>query len=1272
MENKTTKRIFLVIFICFMILVSFSIVKAGCGSGADEQETETTDQIDTTTQLDTTTPSQDDTSPADSPTYYECSGDCYCDTFLGCNKGYERTSTKCKGGLFGITAGICCCKEEPEETLHPDDEEEGGEEQIPVSGPTGCPSKYEYECSSPYFCPQGHQCISGGKTYCDIKCKKLCSMEYANEEIKNKYKIIWCRKDTSCPCQEKVGGDFGCFSSGESCYGSIIGCTTSEPTLPGLTPPEPEPTHKECVDGQCITVDGEGENTCNEDDDCAVQPPEEEQKICTDSDGGKNYYLKGEITGELVSNPGSPSADMCIGNNQLRELFCNDEGKGEPTIYECPNGCQDGACLEEGTETMIIKGKYIILNENFPDDVYSSPIAFYTGLLPVGKIVRTLINFDLRNLENKEIKKAELVINNIPMLYGEEYEKQTTEVHKVMEKWYFHSASWNNQPRFDTTVVSSQEIIKNGKYTFYVTHIMDYLIKHESGVLLKAENEEETNLKKFDDAYLNVWYTAEEEEEKSCKEMGGNCRYLFGCKDEEIYTADYECPFWGKCCIPQPYGGCNPEEQDSDGDGIPNDVDNCPYVKNPTQKDSDNDGIGDACDSDELIYYPDEDEEENQEYVDLSDYPFPFIRDNEADFILIIGEDSSPDDVIAATDILLSLSYSSVEQIDVPSPVLDSEVDDIYSQNTIIIGNPCVNNAAAELLGITSEGPECTEGFEEGKAKIKLFQGLEGQGENVILLVAGYDNLRTRMAAKVLQNYEEYNLHGEEVIVSGESLDDITINEEEAEEEPEQLEGTILVKKDSNINQFAKELATKKNWNLLEVTTSDPKTIRNNIIQLYNKKSFNFLLILGDETQIPIYDKELLKDYILSTGFGSNGGIMEKDENVLDSLYYGNLDDDLYIELAVGRLPFTNVNDLEKYYSNLPSKKSINKINVVSHLSFNIPHVGYLRPQLASYQETEYFMINTILEFNQHLISSDLLYSNNHGTNSGFAIGEFYTLEHIPNLDNKQIIVGESCSAGAELGPEFIKKGVIAYIGYYVPAKLGGLVLLDQPSNFKTIGEILKETNNFYYMRQLTNSGTRSTYYLIGDPSIEIEFDSHDKINIETKNNQLWVKVPAMNEYTFNKVGGEVTNIYSQYGYQFSSTSSTLNLLKENPPYETDNEILIKCDPQYETGFLVSCRDVSSEYPNSPYQYAGILAKTDQGHKDTYGKFVIRLDKNYNIRNLYESKEGQIEELDDYLVEVINAEGEYYLIIYEPNTIMFNNINNGDAYKERTFIVDII
>ena len=37
--------------------------------------------------------------------------------------------------------------------------------------------------------------------------------------------------------------------------------------------------------------------------------------------------------------------------------------------------------------------------------------------------------------------------------------------------------------------------------------------------------------------------------------------------------------------------------RDQDGDGRPNNIDNCPRISNPDQRDSDGDGAGDVCDS---------------------------------------------------------------------------------------------------------------------------------------------------------------------------------------------------------------------------------------------------------------------------------------------------------------------------------------------------------------------------------------------------------------------------------------------------------------------------------------------------------------------------------------------------------------------------------------------------------------------------------------------------------------------------------------------------
>jgi len=58
----------------------------------------------------------------------------------------------------------------------------------------------------------------------------------------------------------------------------------------------------------------------------------------------------------------------------------------------------------------------------------------------------------------------------------------------------------------------------------------------------------------------------------------------------------------GDACDPYPLCAANDEtcpvfsKDDWDGDGIPNEIDNCPWVYNPDQLDSDGDGKGDACD----------------------------------------------------------------------------------------------------------------------------------------------------------------------------------------------------------------------------------------------------------------------------------------------------------------------------------------------------------------------------------------------------------------------------------------------------------------------------------------------------------------------------------------------------------------------------------------------------------------------------------------------------------------------------------------------------
>jgi hypothetical protein len=106
-----------------------------------------------------------------------------------------------------------------------------------------------------------------------------------------------------------------------------------------------------------------------------------------------------------------------------------------------------------------------------------------------------------------------------------------------------------------------------------------------------------------------------------------------------------------------------------------------------------------------------------------------------------------------------------VNKASVGIAVLDKDVE-LGKGNLIVVGGPCVNTIAQELMG----NPEnCAGGFEPGKAVIKLY------GDKNALLVAGYDWQDTLGAAYVLSDYADYELAGTEMEVTVADLDTITV-----------------------------------------------------------------------------------------------------------------------------------------------------------------------------------------------------------------------------------------------------------------------------------------------------------------------------------------------------------------------------------------------------------------------------------------------------------------------------------------------------------------
>lgn len=77
---------------------------------------------------------------------------------------------------------------------------------------------------------------------------------------------------------------------------------------------------------------------------------------CTDTDGGRDYFTKGETSGQtsgiIPSTPGDWAAttDRCVGDD-LYEFWCDSPTSANADTYDCPNGCLDGACLPIVTTT---------------------------------------------------------------------------------------------------------------------------------------------------------------------------------------------------------------------------------------------------------------------------------------------------------------------------------------------------------------------------------------------------------------------------------------------------------------------------------------------------------------------------------------------------------------------------------------------------------------------------------------------------------------------------------------------------------------------------------------------------------------------------------------------------------------------------------------------------------------------------------------------------------------------------------------------------------
>lgn len=138
--------------------------------------------------------------------------------------------------------------------------------------------------------------------------------------------------------------------------------------------------------------------------------------------------------------------------------------------------------------------------------------------------------------------------------------------------------------------------------------------------------------------------------------------------------------------------------------------------------------------------------------VRISDYPFFFVHDNLFDAKYVLGDEAPAMDVVTATILSTRLANYPDIKTAVGTTMTDSEVQDIKNINAIVIGNSCVNRAAAQL---ENNPLDCEAGLQDETGYIKVFT----HSNKVQLLITGLSAEDRQYVAEMLGDGDLENIN---------------------------------------------------------------------------------------------------------------------------------------------------------------------------------------------------------------------------------------------------------------------------------------------------------------------------------------------------------------------------------------------------------------------------------------------------------------------------------------------------------------------------------
>lgn len=432
-----------------------------------------------------------------------------------------------------------------------------------------------------------------------------------------------------------------------------------------------------CQDGACIIVN--------------------QTQTCTDSDGGLDYYVRGYVsTNYNGQNINNKMIDSCmiqdpsylaqkIGNYscsgtdcQLLDYYCEGNRGAYSSFYTCPNGCQDGTCVNDNV-TEFYKD---LLSFNFSSNAECGQF-LKKGKFSNGVVYSAFVGcYNYNGSVVEKFLEVEALGENYPLLdVLIKHKVIIDESNKIrlglLSDCEFEAKTWNadtqwyieidpNNVFYNIFLGEGKSIPPKGTYDFHSSY-EKYCALSSNEQELYANNLESLNAKYDFDISSTVAFL------------------LFG---------------WN-------------------------------VIENQTQT--------------------------------SAEYPQPFIVNSQADVAIVVGAGAPATDLVAATDLSASLANECAPSCRSDIHVIkDTEIGSSNSKNLIVIGNPCDNNVAKQMLGLSSLPSDLTQcynyvnsqaGISQGQCLIKITASIYNSNK-ISMLIFGYRAAETVQGASFVKDFK--------------------------------------------------------------------------------------------------------------------------------------------------------------------------------------------------------------------------------------------------------------------------------------------------------------------------------------------------------------------------------------------------------------------------------------------------------------------------------------------------------------------------------------